>query len=564
VRIARRAGRLFGLLLFGTAALGLSLYLAGPALAAGVWVDKDAAGVRAGPGLTYAVEGAAARDETAQVLDRRGDWCRVRLQDGTTGWMADTSLTSFPGPGRPATIAWPQVALFDGPGTGYPVTDWLHRGDSVRVLGESGVFSLVAAADGDAGWLPSALLDSGPGAAAPPLPVAVAVYGVSTLAVRGGPGTGARLLTAVGAGDLLAVTGRFDGWYQVRTPDGITGWVYGGYTRPASLPERGRLLDGVTQTQADLFGGPGTGFPVVAAAGRGSYFTVLEDSGGWLKVKLADGREGWLPAGLVETHQESGVPAKSVIDGKGVWFEGCDRITNADELSTPLFQNADITHIYLEAGTSTVGFPDAWQKELDILLPAAHREGIKVILWVYVGLHDIAADAALTGRVADFATPDGQRPDAVAADIEQLISNPQGAAQLVAGYASLTRPLLPKGMPLIAVTYPPQFEADYPFAVLADDFNAVALMDYWHTTVNDYGYQGAAGLVRGSLVMFRGKAGRTLPLEVILQGFDGGAGEPDQREMLGALEAARAAQGYSVYTWRSMDGLLRRTFSSFR
>ncbi|MDA8335819.1 MAG: SH3 domain-containing protein [Peptococcaceae bacterium] len=543
----------------------LSLALAAPAQASGLWLLKSAAGVRTGPGLDYAViEDAGGQGQPVQVTGRQGRWFQVRLPDGTSGWMAGHSLTSFPGPGTPATITWPEVALFEGPGTGYRVTDWLHTGDVVRVLGRSGVWAQVTAADGNGGWLPAALLTGAPRPAAGSLPVALAVYGASSLWVRGGPAVDARALTLVHTGDILKVTGRFGDWYQVRTPDGLPGWVDGRYTRPAAMPEQGPLLAGVTQKDADLFAGPGTGYPVVAAAGRGSYFTIMKADGAWRKVKLADGREGWLPAALVGNGPGPVDPGTSVIAGKGVWFEANDRITGTTDLTSPAFRNAGITHIYLEAGTSRDGFPAAWQKQLDILLPAAHKAHIKVILWVFVGLHNIARDAALTGQVANFVTPGGQRPDGVAADIEDLISNPGGAMQLVSGYASLTRPLLPKGMPLIAVTYPPQFEANYPFAALADDFNAVALMDYWHTTVNDYGSQGAAGLIRDSLVLFRGKAGRSVPLEVILEGFDGGAGLPDQREMQGALNAARSAQGYSVYTWQSMNGLLRETFSRFR
>jgi len=549
------------------AILGMSFFQVSPAAAAGLWVLKNAADVRTGPGLTFAVAAAAGRGTALQVTGQQGNWYQVQLSDGTTGWLAAHSVSTFAGPGTVATIAWPSVALFEGPGTGNAVTDWLRQGDEVRVLGQSGAWTLVTAVDGDAGWLPADLLAAGPGpdrAGAKPLPAALVVTG-SSLSVRGGPGSGALLLTTAGRDDPLTVQGRFGDWYQVRTPDGLLGWVDGQFTRPEQLPASGgELMDGVAQTGVDLFAGPGTGFPVVAAATQGSYFTVLEQDGAWLKVKLAGDKEGWLAAALVRPAPAGADQGTSIVAGKGVWYEANDQITDTADITSRSFRDAAVTHIYLEAGTSTDGFPTAWQKQLDVLLPAAHRNHIKVILWVYVKLHDIAADAALTGRVANYVTPDGERPDGVAADIEELPANPQAALELVAGYATLTRPLLPRGLPLVAVTYPPQFEGNYPFAAMAADFDAVALMDYWHTTVNDYGSQGAAGLVRDSLVLFRGKAGRAEPVEVILQGFDGGTGLPDQREMLGALTAARAAEGYSVYTWRSMNGLLRQTFSRFR
>lgn len=546
------------------AVLGVSFSIMTPALAAtGPWVLENNTDLRTGPGLTYAVGGLVGRGVTVTVTGGQGDWDHVQTPDGSSGWMDKEGLTTFPAPGTTQTINWPEVTIFQGPGTGYPPTDWLKRGDEVRVLGQNGAWSLVTAADGAAGWLPADLLTNNPTAATTPLPSAL-LPTVSSLSVLSGPGTGTTPVATVGPEDLLTVQGAFGDWYHVQTPDGVSGWVYGGSTAPAQLPAKdGQTLYSVTQSPLNLFQGAGTGFPVVAAAQQNDYFSVVGADGAWLKIQLNSGVQGWVPAAAVTDKITGPETNTSVISGKGIWYEANDQITDATDFSSQSFRDAGITHIYVQAGTSTDGFPSAWKKELNVLLPTAHSAHIKVIVWVYVGLSNIAADAALTGQVANYVTPDGQRADGVAADIEELPANPQAAMELLAGYASLARPLLPKGMPLVAVTYPPQYEANYPFAAMAADFDALVLMDYWHTGVGNYGYEGAADFVRDSVVLLRNKAGSSVPVEVILQGFDGGTGLPDQREMLGALSATNLAQGYSVYTWRSMNGLLRQTFSSF-
>jgi len=564
----RKRKELIHLTAFGLVLFMAWLIMAGPAAAAGLRVVQDPADLRSGPGLLYGVPGELEPGTVLTQIAAEDGWYQVTAPGGVSGWVYGADVTAFSGPGTPAKMGWPQAAVYAGPGTGYPVAGWIRQGESLTVWGQSGAWAQVSSdTAGVSGWLPAALLTSAPGAA-PDLPPALSVV-TQTLNVRAGPQADTRLLTVVGRDDLLLVRDRLGGWYEVLTPDGILGWVDGQYTVAAPLPVQGGLVADVAQRAIDLFAGPGTGFPVVAWAGHGSSLTVVGRKGDWLQVKLPDGRKGWMPAALLHQDQGGAFPTPghtglSVISGKGVWYEGVDQVADASDFDNPLFKEAGISHVYLQAGDSRFGFPSAWRKELDILIPAAHADHIKVILWVYVQLHNIAADAALTARVANYVTPDGQKPDAVAADIEELPGNAEAARQLTAGYASLVRPLLPKGMPFLAVTYPPQFMGYYPFAVMADDFDGIVLMDYWHNSVNNYGEQGAAALVTNSLILLRARAGRAVPVEVILQGFDGGTGWPDRREMEGALSAARAADGYSVYTWRSMNGPLREAFARFR
>ena len=69
-----------------------------------------------------------------------------------------------------------------------------------------------------------------PAASPSPLPPAQpdATVGVARLNLRANPGEGANIVTVLTQGDVLQVIGRrFDNsWLQVRTPAGLTGWVY--------------------------------------------------------------------------------------------------------------------------------------------------------------------------------------------------------------------------------------------------------------------------------------------------------------------------------------------------
>ncbi|MBW2242186.1 MAG: TIGR04211 family SH3 domain-containing protein [Deltaproteobacteria bacterium] len=56
------------------------------------------------------------------------------------------------------------------------------------------------------------------------------------LNLRSGPGTAYRILASSQPGDPLEVLKRGDGWTQVRTVEGKTGWIAAGYLDPEAPP----------------------------------------------------------------------------------------------------------------------------------------------------------------------------------------------------------------------------------------------------------------------------------------------------------------------------------------
>jgi len=470
------------------------------------------------------------------------------------------------------------IDLFQGPGTGYAITGTAGRGETVDVIGRKGSWDEVRASAGATGWIPGILVTLDEGRQLPAttaLPAAVTPV-AACVNIRSGPGTGFPVLTTVKQGDYLVVQERSGRWYEVLTPDGILGWIAGWLTRPASASARpstpvsgaGRAAAGpgtvtVSQPQITLFAGPGTGYPVVGQVSGGTVLTVLATLGGWTRVRMPGQTEGWIPSVIASLDRTGGSPSSRGLPGrspagipfagKGEWFDIYDPLPRPGDLRA--MAAAGVTHVYLEVATSRSGFPARWRNWLNILLPEAHRVGLKVIAWLYVSLKNPCRDAQLTSQVANYVTPQGYRPDGVAADIETLPrNNPVAASQLVTSYAVLTRSKLPSGMPFIAITFPPQYRPSYPYAAMAAEFNGIALMDYWHITPNDYNYDDARSFVADSLALTTKLAGTRVPLEAILQGYSNGTGLPSAREMEGALAGAARAQGYSLFTWDSALG----------
>jgi curli biogenesis system outer membrane secretion channel CsgG len=68
-------------------------------------------------------------------------------------------------------------------------------------------------------------------------------------------------------------------------------------SQPEPVEEVGTIAN---CTRANIREGPGTGYRIIATLNRGTQLQKIEASGGWVKVKLDDGRIGWISGKLIE------------------------------------------------------------------------------------------------------------------------------------------------------------------------------------------------------------------------------------------------------------------------
>ncbi len=105
--------------------------------------------------------------------------------------------------------------------------------------------------------------------------------------VRKGPGTHFDRVWRVPMNYPYRVLERRGDWLKVSDFDGYEEWIYGPLTdrKPAIV---------VKVKRANIRGGPGTNHPILFSAEKGVPFFVLKKEGKWLKVRHADGDEGWI------------------------------------------------------------------------------------------------------------------------------------------------------------------------------------------------------------------------------------------------------------------------------
>lgn len=340
---------------------------------------------------------------------------------------------------------------------------------------------------------------------------------------------------------------------------------------------------GQTFTPTTLYAWPSaTAVPVVGLAG-GTLVTVSqwasdEANMPWYNVTVG-AQIGWLPASAVAlsepnptTHKVNGAFVWAPAAGKGMWFTNyLTRHADLDKLMADA-KAAGITHVYAEVAISRWGFYG--KNSLDRLLPAAHAHGIKVISWVYPTLTNVAADIRMTQQVADYSTPNGERADGIATDVEETIDSSS-----VYMYGQLLRGLFGPDVLLVDAALHPFTHANYPYAAVAASWNVLAPMNYWHSSRHHhYTTQDVASFVSSSVVTIRAAmqaAGVAHPIMIEELGqtydmySDDGAGvghNPSGNEITTDLATAQSLGciGASYFEWQTATQSQWTAFSSYR
>jgi len=324
-------------------ALGLFLFFCPGQYAAAseAVVDASILNVRSGPGTGYSVSGTVKKGECLPVLEQQGDWYKVRLAGGKTGWVAGWLVKIKQSPvtsssSKQAVVKTGVLNVRGGPGTGYAVVGTVHNGDRLQVLGSSGDWYKIKLPDGGTGWVAGWLVDVEKVAVSDGGPAQTtgsvtkqAVVKASMLNVRAGPGTSSDIVGRVKQGDKLPITGSSNGWCKVKLPGEQTGWVAGWLVdvEKVAVSDGGpvQTIGSVTKqavvkaSMLNVRAGPGTSSDIVGRVKQGDKLPIIGSSNGWCKVKLPGGGTGWVAGWLVDVKAISH-PRQVPVTGEAVVY----------------------------------------------------------------------------------------------------------------------------------------------------------------------------------------------------------------------------------------------------
>lgn len=168
---------------------------------------------------------------------------------------------------------------------------------------------------------------------------------------------------------------------------------------------------------------------------------------------------------------------RALRSGKGTWVNIWNYPQNVDQFISRL-KKFHIDTVYLQVNRSTT--PVMKHKDaIDEILKKAHAKNIKIIGWTYCYLKNIHADADKFIKVAQYVSPQGEKFDGMAADIEENTS-----LWAVRSYTNKIKAKLDKDYPLIAIVYSPKIKQDYPWEYVANNWDVLMPMTYWHGLKN--------------------------------------------------------------------------------
>jgi uncharacterized protein YoaH (UPF0181 family) len=169
---------------------------------------------------------------------------------------------------------------------------------------------------------------------------------------------------------------------------------------------------------------------------------------------------------------------KGIADGAGIWVNMWNYPAEADSYCLKLYASG-IRNIFIQTSRSNTA-PVCNPEGLSRLLSAAHRYQMRVIAWSFDELANPDADADKVIAAANFRGDQGDKVDAVAANMEKDLS-----ANKIKQFCGRIRQSLGNSYPLIAVVYSPlnhaAVVAGTPWTVLAESFSVLAVMSYWHS-----------------------------------------------------------------------------------
>lgn len=244
--------------------------------------------------------------------------------------------------------------------------------------------------------------------------------------------------------------------------------------------------------------------------------------------------------------------------GLGTWVD----IYDAEAWNNPAAAAADmkshgVRTLYLEtANYHRPAAPQTMFRRTDVagLIRESHRRGIKVVAWYLPGLKDLSLDYKRSVAAIRYRTPDGQKFDSFALDIEaSIVKDVKIRNRRLLSLSKRLRRKVGSRYPLGAITPSPAGMAmhtgywpGFPYRDLARIYDVFMPMGYY--TYHGAGYGNAYRDTRNNIRIIREQTGRSsVPIHVI--GGEGAKSSAGETQAYVRVLRESGAIGGGMYDW---------------
>ena len=276
-----------------------------------------------------------------------------------------------------------------------------------------------------------------------------------------------------------------------------------------------------------------------------------------------------LAAGALPPAAAAGPPLNA-YRGLGIWVDMYDAAAwNDPAAAVKDMASHHVRTLFIE--TANYHWPTAINRPvaMNAIIQQCHARGIKVVAWYLPGFNDMTKDYRRSMAAIDYRTPDGQRFDSFALDIEASIVKPVSTRNArLATLSAKIRHAVGSGYTLGGIIPSPAgmrdnatYWPDFPYKTVARYYNVIVPMGYY--TYHGDGYANAYRDTRDNVRIVRAQTGRpTIPIHVIA----GLASASSGTETLAYVRALReyGCLGGSMYDWPTTNDADWRVLANVR
>ncbi|UCE05132.1 MAG: SH3 domain-containing protein [bacterium] len=250
--------------------------------------------IRRGPGEEYRAFAIIKKGKTLDARGQRGNWFLVDLPDGQSGWISKTQAEKV---SYRNLTADQKSKIYQLPNPNSPVLLNVDSGTELIQLNKQGEYYMVRLPGGDTGWIHEDYVNT---IKEKTLLVKERAY------IRYGPTIEYEVVEVVEKGTRLTLLSQKGDWYEVRTPQGNTGWIYKQFlvqtwaatTQDVTVEEVPLYL--VTNTDCNIRQGYGTNWEIIARVKKGTILVKIGQRDNWLRIRMPDQKIGWIREDLVD------------------------------------------------------------------------------------------------------------------------------------------------------------------------------------------------------------------------------------------------------------------------
>jgi uncharacterized protein YgiM (DUF1202 family) len=300
----------------------------------GVVATKSAPlNIRANTDPKAKVVGKADKGTKVKILEKTGDWYKIKLKNGTTGYASSQFIqvgtTAKAGQGEEGVVATKSAPLNirADKDASAKVVGKADKGSKLQILEKADEWYKVKLKDGTTGYASSQFIQVGTTSKAGQgtAKTGQGEEGVVTtksapLNIRADKDTSAEVVGKVDKGSTVQILEKAGEWYKVKLEDGTIGYASSQFIEVGTDNEsdkadqaadkvsmgkasKGKENYGVVATKSAPLNIRATKAPdakIVGKADKGSKLLILEKAGDWYKVQLKNGKSGYASSQFIK------------------------------------------------------------------------------------------------------------------------------------------------------------------------------------------------------------------------------------------------------------------------